>query len=124
MKHVLRKNATRAFRKVRNRAKITGTAERPRLSVFRSNKYTYVQLIDDSAGKTLLSIGTRGEKTHSTGSGQAGTKKDHASRLGEKIAEAATKAGIKKIVFDRGQYAYHGRLASLADAARKGGLEF
>ena len=115
MKRILRKNSTRNFRKVRNRAKMKGTEVRPRLSIFRSNAYTYAQLIDDDARTTLVSASTKGEK---------GKKAVSAISLGTKIAEAAQKKGIKKVVFDRGHYAYHGRVKAVAEAARSGGLEF
>lgn len=91
----------------RIRAKVQGTAERPRLSIYKSNRYMEAQLIDDTLGRTLLSA-----------------KMDDAIKLGEDIAKRAKAAGISKVVFDRGGFRYIGRIAQLADAARKGGLEF
>lgn len=107
MKKTLR-NKNRALRKRRTRAKICGTAERPRLSIFRSNRYTWAQIIDDEAGKTLLAAGTRGI--------QNGKKIDQAIELGKILAKKAQKAGIKKIIIDRGFYKYHGRIKSLAES--------
>ena len=99
----------------RTRARTKGTAERPRLSVFRSNTYTAAQLIDDATGKTLAAATSRGTK---------GTKTKAAAAIGALIAAAAKKGGIIKVVFDRGRYAYHGRVKALAEAARKAGLDF
>lgn len=104
----------------RNRAKIHGTSTAPRMSVFRSNRYLHVQLIDDNAGKTIISSSTR--------SGEKGTKAKmpkikQAEALGVSIAKKAIDAGIKKAVFDRGSYRYHGRVKALAEAARSGGLK-
>lgn len=99
----------RITRHKRVRAVIKGTSERPRLSVFRSNKYIYAQLIDDVKSITLLSAG--------------GAKKT-ASKVGENLAEKALEKGIKKVVFDRGGYKYHGQIRNLAEGARKGGLKF
>jgi len=116
MKRAIKKNKQVAFRKKRTRARITGTAERPRLTVFRSNNYTYAQIIDDTAGKTLVAAATQGEKK--------GTKTDLAKALGKAIGEKAKKAGVKGIVFDRGQYKYHGRVKALADGVREAGITF
>ena len=107
----------RKKRKARIRAKISGTASMPRLSVFRSNKFTYAQLIDDSKGTTLVSV------TNKTTKG-GGTKSDAAEILGTQLASLAKKKKIERIVFDRSGYAYHGRIKRLADAARAGGLKF
>jgi large subunit ribosomal protein L18 len=103
--------------KARIRKKISGTAERPRLSVFRSNKQIYAQLIDDATGTTLASASSlkMEEKL---------PKKEMAAKVGELIAKNAKEAGIEKVVFDRNGYLYHGRVKELADAARKGGLKF
>ncbi len=107
----------RERRKLRIRAKVFGTAERPRLTVFRSVRYTYGQLIDDVAGKTLVDISDAVKKTHD------GKKKAEAAfELGKMLGERAEKKGIKSAVFDRNGYRYHGRVQSLADGARKGGL--
>jgi len=99
------------------RSKISGTPERPRLTVFRSNKQIYVQIIDDKAGKTLASASSlkMEEKVN---------KKEQAAKVGEAIAKTALEAGITSVVFDRNGYLYHGRIKEVADAARKGGLKF
>ena len=112
----------RARRKLRIRRKISGTQQKPRLSVFRSAKHIYAQVVDDAAGSTLahastLSRDVRGEVTEAT-------KLDAAKKVGEAIAAKALKAGVKQVMFDRGAYVYHGRVKALADAARAGGLEF
>ncbi len=102
--------------KTRIRGRISGTAERPRMTVFRSNKQIYVQLVDDLAGKTLCAASSRGIAE--------GDKSAIAARVGEEIARKAQEAGITTVVFDRNGYLFHGRVKSLADAARKGGLKF
>lgn len=102
------------------RRKIVGTSERPRLSVFRSSKHIYVQLIDDIAGVTLGAAGTGGK---TTGIAYGGNIKA-AKIVGQKIAEVARTRGIEAVAFDRGHYRYHGRIKALADAAREGGLKF
>ena len=102
--------------KTRIRGKVSGTAARPRMSVFRSNKQIYVQLIDDFAGKTLASASSKGI--------EEGTKIEIAAKVGEAIAQKAIAAGITEVVFDRNGYLFHGRVKSLADAARNGGLKF
>lgn len=102
--------------KVRIRGKISGTAQRPRMTVFRSNKQIYVQLVDDLARKTLVSASSRGV--------EGGTKKEQAGKVGAEIARKAQEAGITTVVFDRNGYLYHGRIKELADAARNGGLKF
>lgn len=102
--------------KYRVRSKISGTAARPRMSVFRSNKQIYVQLIDDVAATTLVSASSLGfEKM---------TKTEQAGKVGELVAEKALAAGIKEVVFDRNGYLYHGRVKEVAEGARKGGLKF
>jgi large subunit ribosomal protein L18 len=104
----------------RIRAKVSGTAERPRLSVFRSIKHITVQVIDDAAGHTLAAASSTEVKKGLTGGGNvAGAK-----AIGKLIAERAQEKGIKKVVFDRGGFLYHGRVKALADAAREAGLEF
>ncbi|MBR1841869.1 MAG: 50S ribosomal protein L18 [Oscillospiraceae bacterium] len=112
-------NAQRIKRHVRVRAKISGTPERPRLNVFRSKQNIYAQIIDDVAGKTLVSANTL-EKDFD---GYGGNK-EAARKVGKILAERAVKAGIKAVVFDRGGYVYHGRVQELAEGAREGGLEF
>lgn len=110
------KNDRRVKIKTRIRGKISGTAERPRMSVFRSNKQIYVQLIDDMAGRTVLSASSKNISE--------GTKCEIAEKVGENVAAAALAAGIQAVVFDRNGYLFHGRVKSLADGARKGGLKF
>ena len=102
--------------KYRIRKKVSGTAERPRMSVFRSNKQIYVQVIDDTKGKTLVAASSRGL--------DAMPKKEQAAKVGELVAKKALEAGITTVVFDRNGYLYHGRVKELADAARNGGLKF
>ncbi len=102
--------------KFRIRKKVFGTAERPRMSVFRSNKQIYVQIINDQDGKTLVSASSLGM--------EAMPKVQQAERVGELVAKKAVEAGVSAVVFDRNGYLYHGRVKQLADAARKGGLNF
>ena len=108
-----------ARRHARVRGKVWGASDRPRLSVFRSSKYVSLQLIDDEAGKTLVFSGSSagaGKKKHS--------KLETAKQAGKVLAERAKAVGIKKVVFDRGEYAYQGRVRAVAEGAREGGLEF
>lgn len=112
------KNKLRLKRRKRIRSKISGTAERPRLSIFRSNKNIYAQLIDDVAGVTLASASTLDENVSDA------TKVEQAAAVGKAIAEAAKAKNISAVVFDRSGYLYHGRVQALADAARENGLEF
>lgn len=102
-------------RRIRN--KISGTAEFPRLCVFRSNKHIHAQIIDDVAGHTLAAATSLEIK-------DGGSDKETAAQVGKLIAEKALKAGVKSVVFDRSGYIYHGRVQALADGAREGGLEF
>ena len=102
----------------RVRGKVAGTAERPRLAVFRSNRGIVAQLIDDDAGKTLAAASWLTLKSFS------GPKIDQASEVGKALAAAGKKAGVERCVFDRGGYLYHGRVKALADGAREGGLQF
>ncbi len=123
MHRIRRKVKLANKRRLRVRRKLKGTAERPRLSVYRSLQHVYCQLIDDEAGKTLVSSSTvqlvkGGESIEKCGN------RDAAAKIGKDIAEKAKAAGITKVVFDRGPYRYHGRVQSLADAAREGGLQF
>ena len=111
----------RVIRHRRVRKKIHGTAARPRLAVYRSNKHLNLQVIDDDAGRTLVSASTNEASVRGEGSG--GTV-EAATRLGQLVAERAKAAGIEKVVFDRGGYLYHGRIAAVAAAAREAGLEF
>ena len=112
------KNKLRLKRHKRIRGKISGTAERPRLSIFRSNKNIYAQLIDDVAGVTLASASTLDENVSDA------TKVEQAAAVGKAIAEAAKAKNISTVVFDRSGYLYHGRIQALADAARENGLDF
>ena len=106
----------RAKIKRRIRKKISGTSSKPRLSVYRSNKQIYAQIIDDSTGKTLVSASSYNAKLK-------GTKVEQAAAVGKDVAAKAKKAGIETVVFDRNGYLYHGRVKSLADSAREGGLK-
>ncbi|KPK83730.1 MAG: 50S ribosomal protein L18 [Phycisphaerae bacterium SM23_33] len=122
MKRLMEDMARREVRKRRVRRRLFGTADRPRLTVFRSNKNIYAQIIDDTAGRTIVAASSmdkavRGELTY-------GGNKAAAAVVGKKLAEIAIRAGIRKVVFDRNGYAYHGRVKQLAAAAREGGLEF
>lgn len=105
--------------KHRIRKIVFGTNSKPRLSVFRSNKEIYAQLVDDVAGTTLVSVSSRDKGIESTGS-----KSDVAKSVGKSIAENALKAGVKTVAFDRNGFLYHGRVKALADAAREAGLKF
>lgn len=113
------KNKRRQRIRYRIRRNIGGTASRPRLSIFRSNKEIYAQLIDDNAGQTLASASSR-----ESGCDSSLNKVDQAKSVGKMIAERASAAGVEKIVFDRSGYLYHGRVKALADGAREGGLQF
>ena len=97
-----------------------GTAERPCLSVFRSNKEIYAQVIDDTTGKTLVAASSRDKELAKA----KGTKSEIAAAVGKSLAERAREAGVEKVAFDRGGYQYHGRVKSLAEGAREGGLKF
>ena len=114
----LTKPQARARRHRRIRGKVSGTAERPRLVVFRSNKGISAQLIDDDSGKTLAGASWVGLKSFS------GNKTDQATEVGKTLAAAAKEAGVETCVFDRGGYLYHGRVKALAEGAREGGLKF
>jgi large subunit ribosomal protein L18 len=122
------KQQLRRSRHVRN--KIVGTPERPRLSVFRSSKHIYAQLIDDLSGVTLAAVTSRSEDVRGGLPVAGKTKTPYGGNLkgavavGKKIAEVAKAKGIQKAAFDRGHYRYHGRVKALADAAREGGLQF
>ncbi len=111
----------RIIRHRRVRKKIHGTAARPRLAVFRSNKHLSLQLIDDDAGRTLVAASTAESELRVAGSGATVAA---ATRLGQVVAERAKAAGIDQVVFDRGGFLYHGRVAAVAAAAREAGLEF
>ena len=113
---MISKIARRNKIKTRIRGKISGTAARPRMTVFRSNKAIYVQLIDDLAGKTLVAASSKGL--------EGGTNVEVAAKVGQAVAQKALEAGITEVVFDRNGYLFHGRIKSLADAARTAGLKF
>lgn len=113
------KTSRRERIKIGIRKRLTGTAERPRLSVYRSNKAIYAQIIDDTEGKTLVSASTLSKDFSGTG-----TKIEQSKAVGQLVAEKAKAAGINKVVFDRNGYLYHGRIKSLAEGAREGGLDF
>jgi large subunit ribosomal protein L18 len=122
MKLEKRLNKQRQVRAWRVRKRVRGSAERPRLTVFRSNKHIYAQIIDDSEGRSLVSASTADAQVCSKG--ENGGNKAAAVKVGQALAARALEAGIKLVAFDRGRYRYHGRIAALADAAREGGLEF
>ena len=113
------KPAKRLKRRRRVRSKVRGTAARPRLSVFRSDKNIYAQVIDDAGGVTVAQASSL-----ESGKGAKGSDKDAAAAVGKLVAERALEKGVKDVVFDRGRYIYHGRVKALADAAREGGLQF
>ncbi|HEX5712346.1 MAG TPA: 50S ribosomal protein L18 [Solirubrobacterales bacterium] len=115
---VTTKGQQRLRRRRRVRARITGTAERPRLSVFRSNRGIFAQLIDDRAGHTLAAVNWTEPELRKV------TATEQAKKAGELLAERAKAAGVETCVFDRGGYQYHGRVKALADGAREGGLAF
>jgi large subunit ribosomal protein L18 len=115
-----KRRIARGHRHHRLRKKVNGTAQRPRLAVHRSSRHMFAQLIDDVAGTTLASASTMEADVRAL----EGDKKTRATRVGELLAARAHEAGITSVVFDRGGYEYHGRVAALADAAREGGLEF
>ncbi|KYH28827.1 MULTISPECIES: 50S ribosomal protein L18 [Clostridium] len=111
---------TRVKRHLRVRNKISGTAEKPRLAVYRSEKNIYAQIIDDVAGRTLVSASTL-DKDYT---GKVGSNKEAARTVGAMIAKKAIEKGIEEVVFDRGGYVYHGRVKELAEGAREAGLKF
>ena len=115
---VLTKPAKRLKRRRRVRAKVHGSAERPRISVFRSNRGVFAQLIDDESGRTLASVNWTESDLRSL------KPMEQAGKAGELLAERAKAAGIESVVFDRGGYQYHGRVRALAEGAREGGLIF
>jgi large subunit ribosomal protein L18 len=115
---VLTKPQHRLRRRRRVRARIRGNAERPRLSVYRSNRGVFAQLIDDDAGRTVASVSWTEPELRKLGS------MEQAKRVGELLAERAKGAGIETCVFDRGGYRFHGRVAAIAEGAREGGLRF
>jgi large subunit ribosomal protein L18 len=114
------RRASRIRRHNRVRKTLSGTAERPRLAVFRSNKHLVLQVIDDVSGRTIAAASTNEADLRSGATGN----KDAAAAVGTRVAERASAAGVTRVVFDRGGFLYHGRIAAAADAARAGGLEF
>jgi large subunit ribosomal protein L18 len=117
MRSKAERNSARLRRKRRVRKKVNGTAERPRLSVFRSNRHIYGQLVDDDSGRTIASASSLEEAV-------SGDKKEQATAVGKLIAERGKSAGVQQVVFDRNGFLYHGRIAAVAEGAREGGLEF
>jgi large subunit ribosomal protein L18 len=115
------KSSLRNRRRAAIRKRLSGSSERPRLAVFRSNKHIYAQIIDDSKGLTLCSMSS---KAKDFAKGEAKTKTELSSLVGKQLGEKALAAGIKTIAFDRAGYKYHGRVKALADGARSAGLEF
>ena len=122
MKRLIEKMVRRRRRKRHIRRSVIGSADRPRLTVFRSHKNISAQIIDDGVGRTLASASTRDKSLRDNVS--YGGNRAAASAVGAALAERAVQAGIKQVVFDRNGYAFHGRVKELAEAARKGGLEF
>ena len=120
MTQVASRGAARQKRHDRIRLRLEGTESRPRLAVFRSNIHIYAQIIDDSSGRTLAAASTLEKELRSSGS----TKTEEAAVVGRLVAERAKSAGVERVVFDRAGFRYHGRIKSLADAAREAGLEF
>ena len=120
MSSTLKKHEARNRRQRRVRKKVRGTAERPRLAVFRSNRHVHVQVIDDDGGSTICAASTIEPGVAADGTGN----RDAAGKVGALIADRAKAAGVTTVVFDRGGNLYHGRVAALADAAREAGLEF
>jgi large subunit ribosomal protein L18 len=116
-KHTATKTANRLKKKIRIRKTVKGTSERPRLCVYRSAKHIYAQVINDDAQKTILTVSSLSLESKATG-------KDLAKAVGKAVAEASLKKGINTVVFDRNGFIYHGRVQSLADGAREGGLNF
>ncbi|NOX53042.1 MAG: 50S ribosomal protein L18 [Planctomycetes bacterium] len=124
IKRIQKRRIRRTYRvrnRIRRAAKVAGTA-RPRLSVFRSNKHIYAQIIDDEAGHTLVAASTLEKAV--CGPGENGGNKEAAAKVGKILAERALEKGIKQVAFDRGRYKFHGRVAALANAAREAGLDF
>jgi large subunit ribosomal protein L18 len=123
-----RKTATRRSQRIRRhlriRKKVTGTAERPRLVVYRSLKNIEGQLVDDEAGRTITGVSTLAKGLRAFEAEGANPRQEHARAAGKALAEQAQEKGIKSVVFDRGGYRYHGRVKAFAEGAREGGLEF
>lgn len=122
MYKIYERNATRKKKHRRLRFQLTGTSEKPRLNIFRSNSQIYAQIIDDTVGTTMVAASSLEKDIQSEINGL--NKKETAKFIGKLVAQRAVKKGIKQVVFDRGGYIYHGRVAALAEGAREGGLEF
>ena len=118
MSMIEKRQLARGRRTMRVRSHLKGTPERPRLSVFRSNRSIYAQVIDDSTGRTLAAVARYSLELAGL------SKKDQGEKVGEVLAERAKAIGVEKVVFDRGPYLYHGRVKALAEGARRGGLDF
>ena len=118
-----KKQVRRSAVRQRIRRRVSGTADRPRLAVFRSHRHLHLQVIDDVAGKTLASVSTEETAFHDQGF-KLGATIPAATAAGKMLGERAKEVGVGKVVFDRGGYAYHGRVRAVADAAREAGLEF
>jgi large subunit ribosomal protein L18 len=124
---VFKRPDTRGLRQKRHRRirrYLSGTTERPRLAVFRSLEHIYCQIIDDTAGRTLVAASDLEATLKNGSNGTTGTKSDRAKKVGQLLAERAREKGITAVVFDRGGFLYHGRVKALADGAREGGLQF
>lgn len=121
-KQLIKKREARVQRHRRVRGRVAGSTERPRLNVFRSETNIYAQVIDDTAGHTLVSASTIDKQI--AGQVEGKTKTEAAKIVGQVLAQRAKEAGISRVVFDRGGYRYHGRVAALAEGAREGGLDF
>lgn len=118
----LKPNKYKTLKREALRGMVKGTTERPRLSVYRSNEHIYAQIIDDTSSQTLVTCSTLDRSLQLIG--KTGRTCDASRQMGERLAELSLKKNIKKIVFDRGPYLYHGRIKALADGARAGGLDF
>ncbi len=123
MRTAINKRAERERRHARLRKRVFGTAERPRLAVYRSHQHIYAQIINDEQGHTLVAASTLEAEVRGAGEEYLGNS-DAARKIGERIAQKAREKGIEQVVFDRGGNRYHGRVAALADAAREHGLQF
>lgn len=124
MNKAITKKLSRTRRHARIRSHVSGSAARPRLSIYKSNRYLHAQIIDDEKGVTLAAGSTKEFKKSAKGGSASGGKTDAAVWLGEELAKRAKDKGIKTVVFDRGGFRYTGRVAAIAKAAREGGLEF
>ena len=124
MTQLASRGAARRKRHDRIRLHLEGTESRPRLAVFRSNNHIYAQVIDDASGRTLATASTVEKELRGSDKAKPKTKTEEAASVGKLVAERAKSAGVERVVFDRAGFRYHGRIKSLADAAREAGLEF